>query len=37
MLPLGPGEIREYLDDLEETKFLAPPEPEIDGAGEEEP
>ena len=32
----GPGEIREYLDDLEQTKFLAPPEPEIDDADEEE-
>jgi len=37
MLPLGPGEIREYLDHLEETKFLALSEPEIDGADEEEP
>ena len=31
-------EIREYLDHLEQTKFLAPPEPEIeDGDDEEEP
>jgi len=32
----APGEIREYLDHLEQTKFLAPPEPEIDDADEEE-
>jgi hypothetical protein len=31
-----PGEIREYLDHLEQTKFLAAPEPEIDDAEEEE-
>jgi hypothetical protein len=33
----APGEIREYLNHLEQTKFLAPPEPEIDDADEEEP
>ena len=32
----APGEIREYLNHLEQTKFLAPPEPEIDDADEEE-
>lgn len=32
----APGEIREYLDHLERTKFLAPSEPEIDDADEEE-
>ncbi|MGD0790535.1 MAG: hypothetical protein ABR920_02085 [Terriglobales bacterium] len=32
----APGEIREYLDHLEQTKFLAPAEPEIDDADEEE-
>ena len=33
----APGEIREYLDHLEQTKYLAPPEPEIiDDADEEE-
>jgi len=32
----APGEIREYLDHLQQTKFLAPPEPEIDDADEEE-
>jgi hypothetical protein len=32
----APGEIREYLDHLEQTKFLAPSEPEIDDADEEE-
>jgi hypothetical protein len=32
----GPGEIREYLDHLEQTKFLAPPKPEIDDVDEEE-
>jgi hypothetical protein len=32
----APGEIREYLSHLEQTKFLAPPEPEIDDADEEE-
>jgi hypothetical protein len=30
-------EIRAYLDHLERAKFLAPPEPEIDGGDEEEP
>jgi hypothetical protein len=30
-------EIREYLDHLENTKFLAPPEPEIEDGGEDEP
>jgi hypothetical protein len=33
----APGEIREYLNHLEQTKFLAPPEPEIDDADEKEP
>jgi hypothetical protein len=28
-LPFGPREIREYLGHLAQTKFLAPPEPEI--------
>jgi hypothetical protein len=32
----APGEIREYLNHLEQTKFLAPLEPEIDDADEEE-
>jgi|ERR1017187_6505377 hypothetical protein len=32
----APGEIREYLNHLEQTKFLAPPEPEIDDGDEEE-
>jgi hypothetical protein len=36
------GEIREYLDHLERTKYLAPPEPELeiddlDDETEEEP
>jgi hypothetical protein len=30
-------EIREYLDHLENTKFLAPPEPEIEDGDEDEP
>lgn len=30
-------EIREYLDHLENTKFLAPPEPEIEERDEDEP
>ena len=30
-------EIRAYLDHLERAKFLAPPEPEIEGGDEEEP
>jgi|SRR5271169_501733 len=30
-------EIREYLDQLERAKFLAPPEPEIEDGDEEEP
>jgi len=32
----APGEIREYLNHLEQAKFLAPPEPEIDDGDEEE-
>src|SRR5258708_33769690 len=31
------AEIRAYLDHLERAKFLAPPEPEIEGGDEEEP
>ena len=30
-------EIREYLDHLENTKFLAPPEPEVEERDEDEP
>ncbi len=30
-------EIRAYLDHLERAKFLAPPEPEIEGGDQEEP
>jgi len=30
-------EIRAYLDHLERTKFLAPPEPEIEDGDQEEP
>jgi hypothetical protein len=38
----APGEIREYLDHLERTKYLAPPEPDLeiddlDDETEEEP
>lgn len=30
------AKIREYLNHLEQTEFLAPPEPEIDDGDEEE-